>query len=267
MKIEYTPQELAELVARLGDQIIQHIETAPAAPSVSRATYTETISGVSFEMVAIEGGSFDMGIDNWAWTKPTHRVSVGGFYMGETPVTQELWEAVMGNNPSHFTDSGPQAPVERVSWEDVQNFLRKLNQLTDKNDRLPSEAEWEYAAGGGASNRTKWAGTDSEIALGDYAWCDDNSDNETHPVKEKLPNALGLYDMSGNVWDWCEDDRQGNYEDTPTDGSAWVESPRNSSRVIRGGSCYDSTGYARSAFRNYTGADIRYPDLGFRIAL
>jgi formylglycine-generating enzyme required for sulfatase activity len=139
--------------------------------------------------------------------------------------------------------------------------------MTDKKYRLPTEAEWEYAAGGGASNRTKWAGTDSEIALDDYAWYNNNSDIETHPVKEKLPNALGLYDMSGNVWEWCEDDSHDNYEGVPTDGSAWVDSQRSSERVVRGGSWGSFASYTRAACRGSYSPDSRLINIGFRLAL
>jgi len=270
MEIKCTPQELAELVAMFGGQINQYVVPAPTAPR--HATYTETIGDVSFTMVAIRGGSFDMGSpadESWRWDDegPQHRVSVPDFHMGQTVVTQELWQAVMGNNPSYFTGSGPQAPVDQVSWNDAQEFLRKLNQLTGKTYKLPTEAQWEYAAGGGANNRTIWAGTNDVNDLDDYAWYNNNSDSETHPVKEKRPNTLGLYDMSGNVWEWCEDDGQGNYEDTPTDGSAWVDSQRSSERVVRGGSWGSFASYTRAACRGSYSPDSRLINIGFRLAL
>jgi len=155
MEIKCTPQELAELVAMFGGQINQYVVPAAPVPIVPPTTHTETVRGVSFTMVAIRGGSFDMGSnDRHSDERPMHRVSVGGFYMGETPVTQELWQAVMGNNPSYFKNAGPQAPVEQVSWNDAQDFLRKLNQMTSKKYRLPTEAEWEYAAGSCVNNRS-----------------------------------------------------------------------------------------------------------------
>ena len=151
------------------------------------------------EMVEIPGGSFERG---------GYLITLDSFELGKYPLTQREWEAIMGGNPSHF--EGKFRPVEMVSWNDCQAYIQKLNQKTGLSYRLPTEAEWEYAAGGGSKNRTTWAGTNSESELGDFAWYKENSGNKTHPVGEKKPNGLGFYDLSGNVWEWCED-RYGDY--------------------------------------------------------
>ena len=191
----------------------------------------------SYEMVYIAGGTFTMGSnDGDDDEKPTHRVTVSSFYMGAAEVTQALWKAVMGSNPSYF--KGDNLPVEKVSWNDCQSFIRKLNQLTGKGYRLPTEAEWEYAAGGGEDYRTKWAGTDYESSLGDYAWYDANSGSTTHTVATKSPSRLGLYDMSGNVWEWCSDwygDYSSNSQINPKGASTGYY------RVLRGGCWHQIT--------------------------
>jgi formylglycine-generating enzyme required for sulfatase activity len=227
------------------------------------ASFTETVKGVSFEMITIKGGTFQMGSnDGKDDEKPVHAVTVSDFSMGKTEVTQALWQAVMGNNPSNF--KGNNLPVEQVSWDDCQEFIKKLNQLTGKEYRLPNEAEWEYAAGGGTANRTKWAGTNSESTLGDYAWYYSNSGNKTQPVGTKKPNALGLYDMSGNVWEWCSDWYGSDY---------YMSSPQTkpqgpssgSYRVNRGGGWYNRAAGCRSADRDGSYPGFRDGYLGFRL--
>ena len=136
--------------------------------------------------------------------KPIHEVCVDDFYLGEHEVTQGEWKEVMGNNPSEFKNCGDDCPVETVSWNDVQHYIRKLNNKTGLNYRLPTEAEWEYAARSGGREE-RYAGTSKKSELGDYAWYWGNSGKKTHPVKTKQPNFLGLYDMSGNVYEWVSD--------------------------------------------------------------
>ena len=230
-------------------------------------TQTFTVNGVSFKMVGVEGGTFTMGATSEQGTSdpyddeyPTHDVTLSDFAIGETEVTQELWQAVMGSNPSSF--SGTNLPVEEVSWNDCQTFITKLNQLTGKNFRLPTEAEWEYAArGGNKSKGYKYAGSNT---LSDVAWYGDNSSSKTHPVQQKQANELGLYDMSGNVYEWCQDWFGGYSSSAQTNPTGPVSG---SYRVGRGGSWSGSAGYCRVSLRySYTPANY-FNVLGLRLAL
>ena len=227
-------------------------------------------TGLSVGMVPVEGGEFDMGDEHgdlWDWCRPAHQVKVSDFYLGKHPVTQELWEAVMGDNPSFF--KGKQRPVERVSWEDAQIFIKKLNGITGKHFRLPSEGEWEYAARGGPHKSPyRYAGSDK---LKEVGWFEDNSHGETKPVGLKAPNELGLYDMSGNVWEWCEDWYGGSdyYQECKRTGL--TENPAGpksgSLRVFRGGSYFSGALLCRVAYRNHSTPSLRHRYLGFRLAL
>ena len=186
------------------------------------------------EMVYVACGTFKMGAtpeqgwDAWSDESPVHEVQLSGYYIGKYEVTQALWESVMGTNPSRF--KGPDLPVENVSWNDVQEFIRKLNTLTGKSYRLPTEAEWEYAARGGNKSRGyKFSGSDD---IGTVAWYSGNSGNKTHPVGTKAANELGIHDMSGNVWEWCSDwygDYSAGFQSNPKGPSS------DSYRVLRGG--------------------------------
>jgi formylglycine-generating enzyme required for sulfatase activity len=215
------------------------------------------------EMVFIQGGTFQMGSNEGDDDeKPVHTVTVGSFYMGKYEVTQNQWKAIMGGNPSNFSDC-INCPVESVSWNNVQEFIQKLNQRTGKSFRLPTEAEWEYAARGGNQSRGyTYSGGNN---LDEVAWYDGNSGNKTHPVGQKGPNELGLYDMSGNVWEWCGDwYGSGYYQNSPAINPKGPTSE--SSRVDRGGCWYRNAQYCRSSFRSFAPLS-RISYLGFRLVL
>ena len=226
---------------------------------------TFTVNGVSFTMIVVKGGTFQMGAtsshaDNDE--KPVHNVTLSDYYIGETEVTQELWQAVMGKNPSY--SKGNKKPVEQVSWNDCQEFIKKLNQLTGKNFRLPTEAEWEYAArGGNKSLDYKYSGSG---IVGSIAWCDGNSGSKTHDVKTKQANELGIYDMSGNVWEWCQDwYDSGYYSSSPVNNPTGPTS--GSRRVLRGGSWYGYARNCRVSSRNNYYPDFSSDSLGLRLSL
>ncbi len=221
------------------------------------------------EMILVKGGTFTMGAtseqgeDFFEDEKPVHEVTLSDFYIGKFLVTQEEWIDVMRSNPSYF--KGDDFPVERVSWNDVQDFISKLNTKTGKTYRLPTEAEWEYAARGGMSRKGhKYAGHNNV----DYvAWYGDTSGDTTHPVGLKRANELGIYDMSGNVWEWCEDDWHTSYHGALSSNQAWVDNPRASWRVFRGGSWTNSPQYCRVSYRNGYLPKHRGFNLGFRLAM
>ena len=240
--------------------------TSSSSSSVSSAAVeTITVNGVSFNMVRVDGGTFTMGgtseqgSDAGVDEKPAHQVTLSTYSIGETEVTQALWKAVMGNKPSTF--KGDNLPVEQVSWDDCQKFISKLNTATGKRFRLPTEAEWEYAARGGSKSRGyKYSGSNT---IGDVAWFHYNSGRKTHNVKTKQPNELGLYDMSGNVWECCQD-WYGSYSSgsktNPTGPSS------GSGRVWRGGSWYDIARFCRSLDRRNLAPSILGTKLGLRLA-
>ncbi len=223
-------------------------------------------NGVPFEMVEVRGGTFRMGAtseqgcDAYDWEKPVHSVTLSGYYIGKTEVTQALWKAVMGSNPSYF--KGDDLPVENVSWDDCQVFVRKLNSLTGQNFRLPTEAEWEFACrGGNNSLGYKYSGSDN---IDNVAWYDGNSGDKTHPVATKSANELGIYDMSGNVWEWCCD-WYGDYTSGALTNPKGPES--GSYRVRRGGGWSSYARYCRSSIRDFYYPSFRYGNLGLRLAL
>jgi len=235
--------------------------------SIGPGTTTYTVGGVSFTMVAVQGGTFTMGAtaeqgsDAESDEEPAHQVTLSSYSIGQTEVTQELWQAVMGSNPSYFTGN-LQRPVERVSWNDCQTFISKLNQMTGKSFRLPTEAEWEYAArGGNRSQGYKYAGSN---AIGDVAWYTDNSAWTTHTVATKAPNELGLYDMSGNVYEWCQD-WYGSYSSGAQTNPTGPAS--GSTRVYRGGGRGNNAGHCRVSYRTRSAPSGANCDLGLRLAL
>ena len=236
-----------------------------------------TVNGVSFQMVAVDGGTFTMGSDLVAVAQnagnmdeiPEHEVTLSPYSIGMTEVTQELWQAVMGTNPSGITGD-PQRPVEQVSWDDCQEFIARLNAITGKNFRLPTEAEWEFAARGGAKGMGyTYAGGNN---IDEVAWYHDNSyavgsdspDYGTHPVATKRANELGLYDMSGNVFEWCSDWYGPYSDDAQTDPAGPDGGVR---RVTRGGGWFSAGTDCRVTFRNYEAPGSRSYSLGFRLAL
>ena len=251
-----------------------------SAPSNDYQTDEETftVDGVTFTMKLVEGGTFQMGAtseqgsDAYDSEKPVHSVTLSNYYIGETEVTQALWEAVMGTTIRQQRDKankswplraeGSSYPMYYVNWNDCQEFIRKLNQKTGKNFRLPTEAEWEYAARGGKKGKgTKYAGSNT---IGNVAWYNDNSGNQTHAVKTKSPNELGLYDMSGNVWEWCQD-RYGKYSSGSQSNPQGPSSGSN--RMLRGGSWNYNAGSCRVSPRYSSNPDYRNHDNGFRLAL
>lgn len=220
--------------------------------------------GVSFKMIGVQGGSFRMGStdsDADSDERPTHMVTLNSYYIGETEVTQELWEAVMNYNPSEFQYSS-QLPVEFVSWDDCRDFIRELNSITGKEFRFPSEAEWEYAARGGHQpSSTKFSGSNSIAAVG---WYNSNSEETTHPVKMKKPNSLGIYDMSGNLWEWCQD-WYGPYSSNNANNPSGPFSGSN--KVLKGGAWNGGPKNCRLTNRDGRTTDYASNRLGLRLAL
>lgn len=246
---------------------------------------TFTVGGVSFKMIRVEGGSFMMGSPEYDYDacddeKPQHRVTLSDYYIGETQVTQALWKAVMGDNPSYW--KGNSLPVESVSWEDCQKFIKQLNKMTGMTFRLPTEAEWEYTARGGRKSQGflypggnyidqvawNWRNSgDKYLEGGDDDWDSDKiskNNCKTHPVKQKYANELGLYDMSGNVWEWCQDwfgVYRGSAQTNPSGPSS------GSGRVLRGGCWYGYVGSCFVSSRYNDSPDCRDSGFGFRLAL
>lgn len=252
---------------------VESPKSEPKEVSIAAGDQTFTVNGVSFTMKRVEGGTFWMGAqstnssgqnyDNEADSdeSPVHSVTLNTFYMGETEVTQALWQAVMGSNPSYF--SGTTRPVEQVSWNTIVNqFIPALNALTGRTFRLPTEAEWEYAArGGNQGHGYKYAGSNM---IGNVAWYYDNSNGQTHPVGTKSPNELGLYDMSGNVCEWCSD-WYGNYSSGSQTNPQGPSS--GSDRVLRGGRWNGFARYCRVSYRIYGVPGFTFNGYGFRLVL
>ena len=223
-----------------------------------------TLAGSGIELVFIPGGEFSMGSTGGrANEAPSHRVHVDSFYLGIFEVTQRQWEEVMGENPSHFAGCAD-CPVEQVSWEDAREFLRRAGKIGGVEVRLPTEAEWEYAAGGGPLHQ-EWPGTGNSSETGEFSWFSGVFAGKTRPVGLKLPNAFGLYDMGGNVWEWCADWYGRDYYASspganPSGPSAGVK------RVVRGGSWLTGPTDTRVAHRSMRNPARQSRTVGFRAA-
>ena len=265
MGMSSNPADVSTTVSTVSVSPVQ----VPAVPSNTISDDVITIpvkDGICIEMVKVEGGTFMMGATSEMKNpnsneKPVHQVTLtNDYYMGKYEVTQALWQAVMGSNPSEY--KGDNLPVETVSWNDCQKFISKLNSLTGRMFRLPTEAEWEYAARGGKESRGYQYSGSSNIS--DVAWYDENSGTKTHPVGTKQANELGIYDMTGNVWEWCSD-WYSSYSSSSQTNSTGADS--GSFRVFRGGGWNSDAGCCRSSFRCYVTPDSRYFYLGLRLVL
>ena len=264
--------DLRKWLKRCNDSI--NINTEPLLPDtieVVSGTPEEIQEKLNIEMIFVEGGSFVMGCmseqdeDCFKGEFPQHDVKLSDFYIGRYEVTQKQWQSVMGTNPSK--KKGSDLPVENVTWNEVQEFIRKLNSLTGKRYRLPTEAEWEYAArGGNKSSGYKYSGSNN---IDEVAWYVENSNSKTQPVGKKKPNELDIYDMNGNVFEWCEDWFNFNfYQKNKSQGV--VTNPKSlsnsSTRVIRGGSWQNYAWNCRVSNRSDNGPDVGDGRIGFRLA-
>ena len=270
--ISISEGQTASITGTLASNAVASSNTSGySSSSSSMASGSNAISipvkdGISIDMVKVEAGTFMMGAtsemkDPYSDEKPVHQVTLtNDYYMGKYEVTQALWQAVMGNNPSHF--KGENLPVETVNWNECQEFISKLNSMTGRKFRLPTEAEWEYAARGGKKSRSYQYSGSSNIS--DVAWYDGNSGSKTHPVGTKQANELGIYDMSGNVYEWCSD-WYGSYSSSSQTNPMGSDS--GAKRVRRGGSwCYIAR-ICRSSYRYGDAPDCRGLYLGLRLAL
>ena len=252
----YAQNSGIELVEEIQSLIPKEMQDPMNADSV-----TVSIKGVEFEMIRVQGGTFMMGInDAEEYERPVHEVALSSYFIGETPVTQELWKKVMGENPSEF--GGAKRPVEYVSWEECQEFIQKLSEITGQKFRLPTEAEWEYAARGGKKSKGyEFSGSNN---IDDVAWYGGASDYETHDVAMKSPNELGLYDMSGNVLELCQDW----YDAYPSEKQSDPKGPSSGSKRVARGGCWDyGPQSCRNAIRFYISPSYRSNRIGLRLAL
>ena len=255
--------------------LINMLLEAPDGPAVPESGDIETITvnGVSFNMVYVASGTFEMGAPPEAYyyvenCRPVHQVTLSEYYIGQTEVTQELWTAVMGSNPSYYVESNQQ-PVHLISWYDCQTFISRLNELTGKNFRLPTEAEWEYAARGAEKTHGyEYAGGVTED-LNDICWNSSNTalDNYTwgaHPVAMKLPNEIGLYDMSGNVEEWIND----YYEPYTEEAQVNPQGPATGTNRCSRGGCYSHNWWELRVFRRHqTDPNDKLTFYGMRLAM
>lgn len=273
------PQSINEFLTLMGAATYAHVDTTEEVtvlesegrpilhePTANADSLQFDVKGVKFKMIKVEGGTFEMketvsaGFLGLSSEERVQTTTLSDYFIGETQVTQALWQAVMGSNPSKF--KGDNLPVERVSWNDCQDFIRKLNSLTGQTFRLPTEAEWEFAArGGNKTHGYKYSGSN---ILKDVAWYSDNSENKTHDVAAKQPNELGLYDMSGNVWEWCKD-WYGEYENgTKKDPQGSLTGYK---CVCRGGGWTGGSCSCSLEKRSQDYSHQLYSSLGLRLAL
>ncbi len=241
-------------------KILSHKSKKSASSSVKA---TANINAPHIAMVFVQGGSFKMGSDTVYNAQKPHLVTLSNFYIGKYEVTQTQWLAVMGTNPSRFSDC-TECPVEKVSYDAAQEYISKLNKITGKTYRLPTEAEWEYAArGGNKSKNYVYSGSNN---IKDVGWYVDNADYFTHPIGQKLPNELGIYDMTGNAMEWCQD-----WYDAAYYASSPVENPQGPStgteRVLRGGSFLFEASTNLVAYRTYKISTYTHGGIGFRLVL
>ena len=240
--------------------LVEPVEPSESSAPVYYRDGVLVVNGIKYPMIRVEGGTFTMGDGGIFSDNRRHDVTLDGYSIGQYQVTKDVWEAVMGSNPSYF--KGARKPVEYVSWDDCQDFIMKLNSMTGQNFRLPTEAEWEFAARGGNSSRGyKYSGSDN---LGDVAWYYANSGRTTHDVGTKSPNELDIYDMSGNVYEWCSDW----FMRYDPEARLNPKGPSNGSdRVIRGGGWDGDEWYCRVSNRYYGAPGYRSSCIGFRLCL
>ncbi len=263
-KIKPASPVVAAPVIATDSSVQNTLANEPQQQTAQQIQAPQQTTTFTLDMVTIPKGSFTMGCkdgrdkDCYPDESPAHSVQVSAFQLGKTEVTQGQWQAVMGNNPSEFKNCGDNCPVENVSWEDIQIFIKKLNAQTGKTYRLPSEAEWEYACRAGQDSSHCGGNDVNAVAL--YG---DNSGSKTHAVGGKQANAWGLHDMSGNVWEWVQDSSHSDYNNAPSNGSAWLGT-ESVGRVQRGGSWFDNSRFTRAAIRY--GSTNRNSWVGFRLA-
>ncbi|WP_028550729.1 formylglycine-generating enzyme family protein [Paenibacillus sp. UNC451MF] len=269
MKIKFSLLTFLAVLGIAGAGLIffsnQKSEQTRHAANLPKAVSIDIGHGINMELVLINPGLLTMGsslITGEGDEAPEHKVTITKpFYLGKYEVTQEQWEELMEANPSKF--KGDKRPVDTVSWDDSQLFLKKLQDKTGSKFTMPTEARWEFAARAGTS--TRWDFGNDESILGDYAWFQDNANAATHPVGQKKPNAWGLYDMYGNVQEWCNDWYATPY---PKGDVSDPQGPNSGdSRVLRGGAWGDDPSMVRSAYRNASGTDAKTPGIGVRVVM
>ena len=264
--VPFTTKKQVEKRLNTARRVWTGLSSTNKAPEDSTSILPTPIKDLIDNMVEVEGGSFIMGgtheqgEEAFSDEKPPHKVTLSSFLIGRYPVTQEQWKAVMGNNPSYF--QGDKHPVEQVNWMDCQEFIQKLNKITGMEFRLPTEAEWEYAARGG--NKGKGYKYSGGNLLSQVAWYNENSGGTSHEVGQKKPNELGLYDMSGNIWEWVQD-WKGDYTEKEQSNPCGPDTGEE--RVCRGGGWNREHDRSRVSYRGDDLPDLRYRSLGLRVVL